>query len=85
MTTQTTQVLQLLRLRGEQGLTPGEALALIGTMRLASRISEAKELIGADEIIVTERVKTTGGATVAKYVLRRRPVDETRPTLWPAL
>jgi hypothetical protein len=77
-TTQTELVLFELRRRGEVGLSPMEALQLIGTMRLAARISDAKALLGPDEYIVTRRA-TRNGKTYAQYVLRRR---EGQVSLW---
>ena len=76
--TQTELVLFELRRRGEVGLSPMEALQLIGTMRLAARISDAKALLGPDEYIVTRRA-TRNGKTYAQYVLRRR---EGQVSLW---
>ena len=69
--TQTEQVISLLRTRGETGLTPLEALDLVGSFRLAARISDAKLLIRDDEVIETDSV-TRDGKTYARYVLRRR-------------
>jgi hypothetical protein len=84
VSTQTETVIAVLRDRGDEGLTPLDAQRWIGTMRLAARISDAKALIGADEEIVTERYRTPNGATVARYVLRRRTVREPVPlSLWP--
>jgi len=76
--TQTELVLDELRRRGSAGLTPLEALRVIGTMRLAARISDAKKLLGPDEEIITE---TSGhnGTRFARYVLRRR---EGQVSLW---
>lgn len=68
--TQVEQVLDLLRERGETGLTPLEALDEIGCLRLAARIADAKETLGPDQEIVTEHV-TRSGKTFARYVLRR--------------
>ena len=78
MNSQTDEVLAILRNRGEDGITPMEALAWVGTMRLAARIADAKRLLAPDEEIVTLRQATLNGATVARYVLRKRepPVDE---------
>lgn len=82
--TQTERVINLLRLRGDRGLTPLEAQDLVGTMRLAARIADAKDLIRNDEEIVTERYTTPNGAVVARYVLRPRTVRGATPlTLWP--
>lgn len=82
MSTQTDSVLALLRSRGETGLTPMEALNEVGSLRLAARIADAKELIRDDEEIVTER-ETRNGKTFARYVLRRRVTREgLQATLW---
>ena len=69
--TQTDDVLFELRRRGEDGLTPHEAMRWLGTMRLAARISDAKEQLRPDEEIVTLRA-TSNGKTYARYVLRLR-------------
>lgn len=71
--TQTQKVLTLLRERGEEGLTPLDALDIVGSFRLAARISDAKALLPADQEIVTLRATTVNGKTVARYVLRERP------------
>ena len=76
--TQTDDVLQALRMRGDLGLTPQEALYHIGTMRLAARISDIKEQLGPDEEVVTLRA-TSNGKTYARYVLRRR---EAQASIW---
>jgi hypothetical protein len=52
-------------------------------MRLAARVGDARELLGPDEEIVTLRQPTLNGATVARYVLRRRPVPvREQVSLW---
>lgn len=80
--TQTEMVLDLLRRRGENGLTPLDALGLIGSFRLGARIYDAKLLLGPDEEIVTERA-TLDGKTFARYVLRKVVRPETgQRTLW---
>ena len=81
MTTQTEAVIRLLRERGEQGLTPLEALHLVGSFRLGARVWDAKQLIRRDEEIVTERAASPSGKTFARYVLRRR-IDPEQATLW---
>jgi hypothetical protein len=60
-----------LRRNGPDGLTPLDALADIGTFRLAARIADAKALIAEDEEIVNEWA-TFNGKTVARYVLRKK-------------
>ncbi len=83
MNSQTQEVLAVLRERGEDGITPMEALAWIGTMRLAARIADAKHLLEPDEEIVTLRQATLNGATVARYVIRkRRPQPVVQEGLW---
>lgn len=82
MKTQTDAVLELLRERGEYGLTPGEALAEVGTMRLAARISDAKALLADDEVIETDWA-LVNGKRFARYVLRHREPSALRQeTLW---
>lgn len=81
--TQTDDVLRLLRSRGDEGLTPIEALGIIGSFRLAARISDAKLVISDDEEIVTERVTDAStGKTFARYVLRRKRGLNGQATLW---
>lgn len=81
--TQTEAVIALLRARGPSGVTPLEALETVGSLRLAARISDAKQLIRDDEEIVTLR-HTSGGKTFARYVLRPRPQPKgvEQETLW---
>jgi hypothetical protein len=70
--TQNEMVLDLLRRRGGTGLTPLEALELIGTMRLGARVFDVREtLLADDEEIVTNYV-TQNGKTFARYVLQRK-------------
>lgn len=73
--TQTEAVIALLRTRGEEGLTPLEALRSVGTFRLAARVHDAKALIRDDEEIVTLRAQLDG-KVVARYVLRRRQLPQ---------
>jgi hypothetical protein len=80
--TQTQAVLALLRERGEDGLTPLEALSIIGSFRLAARIADAKQLLDPDEDIVTLRATLPNGKTVARYVLRRKVIRSGQLTLW---
>lgn len=77
---QTDQVLALLRERGEAGLTPLEALTIVGSFRLAARIADAKQLLAPDEVIVNVGAGTTTGKHVARYVLRR--VEPDALSLW---
>lgn len=69
--TQTEQVLEGLRKRGEEGLTPQDALRWYGCMRLAARIADLKPMLRPDEEIVNE------GKTYARYVLRRKADQQT--------
>ena len=81
--TQTTEVLRLLRERGEAGLTPIEALEEVGSFRLAARIADAKALLGPDEEIVTVRAtEERSGKTFARYVLRKRVRPFVQEALW---
>jgi len=81
--TQTDRVLDLLRIRGEEGLTPLEALDLVGTFRLADNVWRAKQMIPDDEMIVTEAATSPNGKTFARYVLRKRPTPGLRQErLW---
>lgn len=80
--TQTEAIIALLRERGERGLTPLEALDIVGSLRLGARIFDARERIRDDEEIVTERV-TSNGKTYARYVLRKRVVRGlVQETIW---
>lgn len=65
-TTQAERLLELLRERGDAGVTPLLALDRIGSFRLGARIYDLKQ---AGHTITSERVRTAGGAIVAKYVL----------------
>ena len=84
--TQTRRILDELRRRGEQGITPLEALHVVGSFRLAARIADVKGLLGEDEEVVNVGA-TIDGKTVARYVLRRRvpvpaPVTGTQESIW---
>jgi hypothetical protein len=68
--TQNEQLLELLRERGEEGVTPLLALERVRCFRLASRVHDLKE---AGHRIETRRVATQGGAQVACYVLHEAP------------
>jgi len=65
--TQTDRLLDLLREQGKAGVTPLLALERIGSFRLGARIYDLK---AAGHSIESKRVRTTGGAIVACYVLR---------------
>lgn len=67
MKPQTTAVLELLRVRGEVGLTSLEALRNVGTSRLAARIMELRQ---AGYVIDDRPERTPKGARVSRYVLR---------------
>lgn len=65
--TQAQQVLALLRLRGEQGLTALDALERLQCFRLASRVHE---LTAAGHTITSTMIEVPPhGKRVAKYVL----------------
>ena len=76
--TQTEAILAALHRRGEDGLTPLEALEAFGCFRLAARISDIKETLGPDEEIVNVGA-TINGKTVARYILRR---SEAQASIW---
>lgn len=81
--TQNERVLELLRFKGDLGLSPIEALDEVGSLRLAARIADVKAtMLGEDEEIVTLRA-TSNGKTYARYVLRRRETPGIRQeTIW---
>jgi len=64
--TQAERLLELLRERGDAGVTPLLALDRIGSFRLGARIYDLKQ---AGHKIDRTMVATEGGAHVAKYVL----------------
>ena len=70
MKAQTAAVLQLLRSRGADGLTPAEARDALACDRLAARVWELRHLHGFDIEDVRERSEI--GATFARYYLRER-------------
>lgn len=65
---QTRQVLELLRLRGREGLTPAEAREAIACDRLAARVHELRRQHGFDIEDVRER--SPMGAAYCRYYLR---------------
>lgn len=65
--TQCQRLLALLRERGSQGVTPLDALNTIGSYRLAARVWDLR---AAGHNIETKPFYTSGGATVARYVLQ---------------
>ena len=65
--TQCAAILALLRERGSEGLTPIDALNLVGSFRLGARIWDLRQE-GYD--IETQSHETPAGARVARYVLR---------------
>lgn len=67
--TQAEALLELLRERGTQGVTPLLALDRIGSFRLGARIYDLR---AAGHAISKTMVKTSGGAHVACYVLEVR-------------
>lgn len=85
--TQNERIVELLRLRGDQGVTPLEALHLAGSLRLAARINDIRNpvnrLIRPEEEVVTDYV-SRDGKTYARYVLRRRieQAGLVQETLW---
>lgn len=69
--TQAQLILELLRQRGERGLTPLEALDQVGCFRLASRVHELIHEHG--HTIDTLSATLPNGKKIARYVLRERP------------
>jgi len=62
----TTRTLAVLRQRGSRGLTPLDALELVGTQRLAARVFELE----AEGYRIERTLETTPrGARVARYRL----------------
>ena len=70
--TQPELLLELLRQRREAGVTPLQALELIGSLRLAAVVHRLKQQ-GHD--IQTELVATPCHKHVARYTLVERPVQ----------
>lgn len=67
----TARVLDLLRLRGADGLTEAEATRALAQSRLAARIHELK---AAGYTIDSAPERTPIGAVIRRYYLRERPV-----------
>lgn len=67
--TQNERVLALLRERGERGVTPMLALEVVGSMRLAARVSDLR---AAGHDIRTDTAVTGTGKHVARYVLHEQ-------------
>lgn len=68
MKPQTGATLVLLRVRGEDGLTPDEARRWAGTDRLAARVSELR----AEGHDIETTWQTVNGKRFARYVIRER-------------
>jgi len=64
---QRSRLLTLLRERGERGVTPLEALDLIGSFRLGARVWDLRQ---EGWPIETTDYRTPSGAIVARYILR---------------
>ena len=62
------EVLSMLQRRTSRGITAMDALAELGTMRLAARIYDLR-MAGHD---IETRMEDTGSAKIARYVLRKR-------------
>ena len=63
---QKAQLMALLRLRGEEGVTPLDALNMIGCFRLGARVFELRM---EGHLIINEWMGA-GGKRYARYVLR---------------
>lgn len=70
--TQAVRLLELLRLAGDGGITPMDALRHAECFRLAARIPEIRELIGPDEEVVNVGAITPTNKRIARYVLRHK-------------
>lgn len=77
MKAQTRQVLDLLRARGADGLTPAEARDAIACDRLAARVWELRHQHGFQIDDVRER--SAAGATFARYYLHETPAPTFAP------
>ena len=64
--TQTDAILELLRDHGDDGVTPYDALMIVGSMRLAARIAELR---AAGYLIDTRTLSLANGKHCARYVL----------------
>lgn len=73
---QADRLLALLRRVGERGITPLDALDLVGSNRLAARIHDLKV---AGHRIRSERATMASGAVVARYVLDEAPEEASAP------
>jgi KaiC/GvpD/RAD55 family RecA-like ATPase len=69
MSNQTAQVLASLRQRGEDGITPLDALREIGSFRLGARVFDLRK---AGHDIETHMVELENGKRIARYVLREK-------------
>lgn len=68
--TQAQRLLELLRERGERGVTPLDALERIGSFRLAARVHDLRHpREGVGYVIEDVGYTTDSGARVARYVL----------------
>jgi hypothetical protein len=67
---QSTCVLDLLRERGEEGITAMDALEHCGSMRLAGRIFDLR---AEGHVIDMERVPTPSGKRIGRYRLKPKP------------
>lgn len=71
---QAAEVLDLLRSRGDRGITAVEALELVGSFRLAARIADLRR---AGYAISSTPVETPTGKRIARYVLVHPMIQET--------
>jgi hypothetical protein len=78
--TQAEALVDLLRARGDQGVTPLDALEVLGSFRLAARVIDARDLLDPGERIESERVTLPNGKSVARYILR--DARTVQGTLW---
>lgn len=66
------RLLELLRVRGETGVTPLDALHIVGSFRLAARVYDLR---AEGYAIEAHRINTPNGAEIACYTLHEEPVQ----------
>jgi hypothetical protein len=73
--TQNAAILELLRSRGDRGITALDALELVGSFRLAARISDLRAM----GFTITSTPETTAaGARIARYrLIEPKPYEQT--------
>lgn len=70
--TQTQQLLELLLRRGYRGVTPTDALEVIGSFRLAARVWDLRH---AGHDVRRDMIRLPNGKSVARYTLIAPPPE----------